>query len=140
MSESIDEIKHNNEIIAIVVPSGFSSSGIKFFTPCDFSQQLGYMKREKGYDIQAHVHNEIRREVNLTQEVLFIRKGCVRIDLYSKDKTYLKSVVLGAGDIILLASGGHGLSFLEESEIVEVKQGPHAGELDKSRFEGIRKA
>jgi hypothetical protein len=37
----------------------------------------------------------------------------------------------------LLAHGGHGFTMLEESEIVEVKQGPYSGDVDKTRFTGI---
>ena len=43
----------------------------------------------------------------------------------------------GAGDVILLIEGGHGFEVLEEIEMVEVKQGPYAGERDKERFTGV---
>ena len=39
--------------------------------------------------------------------------------------------------MILLSFGGHGFEMLEDSEIIEVKQGPFAGNIDKSRFEFI---
>ena len=38
------------------------------------------------------------------------------------------------GDVVLLAHGGHGFTMLEPSEMIEVKQGPYAGEQDKERF------
>ena len=44
---------------------------------------------------------------------------------------------LESGDVILLASGGHGFVCLEETEMYEVKQGPYAGEMDKTRFEAV---
>jgi hypothetical protein len=37
--------------------------------------------------------------------------------------------------VVLLAYGGHGFEMIEESEIIEVKQGQYAGEMDKVRFE-----
>ena len=37
------------------------------------------------------------------------------------------------GDTILLTSGGHGFKVLEEVEMIEVKQGPYSGEMDKTR-------
>ncbi|MEJ5227785.1 hypothetical protein [Thermodesulfovibrio sp.] len=97
------------------------------------------MKRPKNYIIPPHVHNPVVREVQLTQEVLFIKSGKVRVDFYDDDKNYLKSTILEAGDVILLAHGGHGFEMLEESEIIEVKQGPYAGEMDKVRFEPVDK-
>ena len=109
-----------------------------FFTPDDFSQQLAYMNRPAGHVIPPHVHNPVPREVQFTKEVLFIKSGKVRIDFYDNDRTYLDSRILGQGDVLLLAFGGHGFQMLEASEIIEVKQGPYAGEADKTRFEGIR--
>ena len=59
------------------------------------------------------------------------------MDFYDEYEDYLESRDLHAGDIILLVSGGHGFQVLEEVEMVEVKQGPYAGDADKKRFVGI---
>lgn len=83
------------------------------------------------------MHNPIKREVEYTKEVLIIKRGVIRVDFYSDEQSYLRSTTLRAGDIILLAYGGHGFEILEEAEIVEVKQGPYAGDLDKTRFEPV---
>jgi uncharacterized protein YjlB len=133
----IEEIEHHNKLLAIIVSSSYKKDGISFFTPNEFSQQLGYMKREKNYVIEPHVHNPVKREVVWTQEVLFIKSGKVRVDFYDDDKNYLESRVIQQGDVILLASGGHGFKMLEESEIIEVKQGPYSGDKDKTRFEPV---
>jgi hypothetical protein len=90
-----------------------------------------------GKVIPAHVHTTVRREVFYTQETLFIRKGKVRIDFYSQQKEYRTSRILGSGDVILLISGGHGFEVLEELNMVEVKQGPYAGDADKIRFTSV---
>ncbi len=131
----VTEIKANNKIIAIVVHSQFDEEGINFFTPNKFSQQLAFMKHPAGKVIAPHVHNEVQREVTYTQEVLVIRKGQLRVDLFSDDTSYLQSMVLKGGDVILLASGGHGFEVLEDVEMFEIKQGPYAGDADKTRFE-----
>jgi mannose-6-phosphate isomerase-like protein (cupin superfamily) len=133
----IKYIKHNDKLLAIVIGHNFSEPGISFFTPEDFSQQLAYMRHPEGKQIQPHVHNIVPREVFYTQEVLFLRKGKVRVDFYDDEQNYLESHVLEAGDVILLATGGHGFEMLEEVEMFEVKQGPYAGEQDKTRFGGI---
>ena len=75
--------------------------------------------------------------MSFTKEVLFIKSGRVRVDFYSEDQEYLESSVLQAGDVILLAFGGHGFEMLEPSEIIEVKQGPYAGDGDKTRFQPV---
>lgn len=131
---NIKKIFCGDQLLAIIIKSNYKNEGISFFTPNDFSQQLGYMNRPKGYEIAPHRHNIIERKVFLTQEVLFIRSGKVQVSFYDDSENFVESKVLEKNDIILLASGGHGFKMLENSEIIEVKQGPYCGEEDKVRF------
>ena len=133
----IEQIIRDGKVLAIILPRDFDKPGIHFFTQDTFSQQLAYMKRPEGYVIDPHVHNPVPRNIEWTQEVLFIKSGKVRVDFYDDNRVYLESRVLLENDVILLASGGHGFVMLEESEIIEVKQGPYAGEQDKTRFKGV---
>jgi mannose-6-phosphate isomerase-like protein (cupin superfamily) len=133
----IEEIVHNKVLLAIIVSSRFREPGVHFFTPDNLSQQLAYMKHPVGKKIEAHVHNRIPRDVEFTQEVLIIRKGKLQVDFYDQEKNYLKSRILEEGDTVFLAAGGHGFEVLEEVEMIEVKQGPHAGERDKLRIEAV---
>ncbi len=133
----VQQITHDNELLALILSHRFAEPGIHFFTPNELSQQLAYMKYDAGRTIPAHVHNPVHRDVFYTQEVLFIKKGKLRVDFYSKTQDYLESRVLEAGDVILLITGGHGFEVLEDLEMVEVKQGPYVGDQDKTRFEGI---
>lgn len=132
-----EEILHDGRLLALILRAGFRAEGIRFFTPSDFSQQLGYMNRPRGYVIPPHVHNAVTRDVHYTKEVLFIKSGRVRVDFYDDDQRYLESRILGAGDVVLLAYGGHGFEMLEPTEMIEVKQGPYAGDADKTRFEPV---
>lgn len=131
----IKQVLHNDELYAIIISNKYNKDGIEFFTQDDFSQQLAYMKHPAGKKIMAHVHNPVPREVKYTQEVLFIRKGKVRVDFFDGNKEYIESYILETGDVILLASGGHGFEMLEETEMIEVKQGPYAGDKDKTRID-----
>jgi hypothetical protein len=136
--KAYEEIKHEGKLIAIIVRSNYTSDGIMFFSPPDFSQQLGYLPHKKGSVIKPHIHKQIERKVTLTQEVLFIRKGKILVNLYTEDKKHIASRELSAGDVILLCSGGHGFKMLEDIEMIEVKQGPYSGKgNDKEVFEGI---
>ncbi len=135
----IQRITHQGKLLAIIIRKDFKKDGIEFFTPDDFSQQLAYMKRPANHVIVPHVHNVVKREVQFTNEVLVIKKGKIRVDFYDDDKKYLQSSLLQAGDVILLAFGGHGFETLEECEMIEVKQGPFVGDLDKMRFDPVRK-
>ena len=135
----IENIFDKKNIISIIIRSNYKSEGIEFFTPDNFSQQLAYMNRPKSYVIPPHVHNSVARNVNFTQEVLFIKSGKVRVDYYDDRKKYLESKILNQGDVVLLASGGHGFEMIEDSEIIEVKQGPYSSEKDKVRFNSSKR-
>ena len=125
--------------LAMILRGGHRKPGIEFFTPADYSQQLAYMNRPQGYRILPHVHNEVHRDVFMTQEVLFIKSGRVQVDFYDDRRRHVCDVVLEAGDVILLSAGGHGFTMLEPAEMIEVKQGPYAGDRDKTRFDPVTK-
>lgn len=136
---NIEEVKKKDKLIAMIIRNNYECDGVDFITPNEYSQQVAYMHHPAGKVIDAHVHNMVHRNVVLTQEVLFIKKGTLRVDFYDEYEDYLESKDLHTGDIILLVSGGHGFQALEEVEMVEVKQGPYAGDQDKKRFEGVSK-
>ena len=133
----IEYIKFEELILGIIIYHNYKNSGIHFFTGENDSQQLGYMNRPKDYIIIPHRHNLVKRNVHLTQEVLFVKYGIIRVDFYTNEQVYFTSRVLKMGDVILLSDGGHGFKMLEDSEIIEVKQGPYCGEQDKVRFEPV---
>ena len=128
------EIRSGESLLALLIPTDFDPPGIHFVTSNELSQQLAYMNYPAGKTIPPHVHNSVAREVFFTQETLFIKKGKLRVDFYTIDQQYLESRVLVAGDVILLIQGGHGFEVLEPLEMIEVKQGPYAGDMDKTRF------
>ena len=136
MNGNVEKVVCNNNLLAVIIRTDYSKDGIEFFTPDDFSQQLAYMNRPAGYRITPHIHNKVQREVFYTQEVLFIKKGKVKVDFFDDDRECIDTRILETGDVILLASGGHGFTMLESTEMIEVKQGPFVGEQDKTRFEG----
>jgi mannose-6-phosphate isomerase-like protein (cupin superfamily) len=133
----IETLKVGDQLLAVIISRDFHEPGIHFFTPNDLSQQLAYMRHPAGKVIDPHVHNPVSRNVHYTQEVLLIRKGKLRVDFYDDDQHYLESRMLEEGDVILLATGGHGFEVIEEIEMIEVKQGPYAGDQDKTRFTGV---
>lgn len=140
MTKSFEKITHDDVLLALIIYADYRGEGVVFFTPDEFSQQLAYMKHPPGKVIDPHVHNPVQREVFVTQEVLILKKGRLRVDFYDQQRNYCTSRVLESGDVILLAAGGHGFEALEEIEMIEVKQGPYSGDADKTRFTGISAA
>jgi len=134
IGEAVERIEHDGEMLALIVRREFRTPGVSFFTPGDLSQQLGFMRHPAGKRIDPHVHNPVPRNVAYTQETLFIRSGRLRVDFVDERRNYLESRELRTGDVILLVKGGHGFEMLDDTEMLEVKQGPYAGERDKTVF------
>lgn len=134
MTRRYEKIQQGGQVFAIVIRRGFSKPGVHFFTPGEFSQQLGMLVHAKGIVVDRHRHKPVRREILRTQEVLVVLSGTIKIQIYNDEGSLLRTVVLKEGDSILLATGGHRVEILKKAKILEVKQGPYAGFEDKEYF------
>ena len=139
MPNNVIIIKSRKKILAIIVKAKFERKGVEFFVPCQYPQQLGYMKHPRGHVITSHIHRPVLRKINITQEVIFIKSGKVRIDFYDEKKHYVESRIVRQGDVVFLAFGGHGFEFMNKAELIEVKQGPFLKEIQPVRFKPIAK-
>ncbi len=134
----IQYIKDGDVLLAIIVKSNYKQKeGIEFFTSQESTQQIGCVAHKKGTTVDAHIHNKVRREVFYTHETLIIKSGKVRADFYDNDKKYVSSTEIESGDVILFLDGGHGFKYLEDTQMIEIKQGPYLQINDKVRFDGI---
>lgn len=129
------EIIFFEKLFALILSNNFKKDGITFFTENESSQQLAFMKHPKGKVIEPHIHNPVKRIIYDTQEVLYIKKGILKVDFYDDEKKILGSEYLNKGDLIMLMKGGHGFSVIEDLEMIEIKQGPYLGDNDKVRFD-----
>lgn len=130
--ESVEYIKYNDEVIAIILRKDFSKNGANFFTAPEDSFQFGVLQYTKGQDILAHKHIETERKIDLVCEILFIQSGKVEVIFYDENDQYVESKIVTEGDFIYLKRMGHGFKLLEDSKIIEVKQGPYLGK-DKDK-------
>ena len=126
-------IESPSGVLAGVIRANFVPKSVEFVTPNDFGLQVAVMNRPAAYEIPSHDHLPVDRALVGTQEVLLIRSGELRADLYD-NRIYMGSVRLGAGDAIILNSGGHGFVASEDCLFVEVKQGPYVEGRDKEIF------
>ena len=133
----MEEIKSDDgKIIAIVVKRDFEEDGVNFVSKRDFPLQLGISRYMKGEKIKAHFHIEKEIRINKIQEVVHIKSGRAMVNLYGLDGKKFKSVELSDGDTIFFVDGGHGFEMLEDTKIIEVKQGPYFGkDKDKRMIE-----
>lgn len=130
----------SGELLAIVVRADCDVDGVHFVTGDDATLQLGIMRHESGHRVVPHVHHPVPRMVEVTQETLYVRRGRLRLDLYTAQCVFAGDCELRSGDVVLLVSGGHGFEMLEPTEMVEVKQGPYVGNRDKTRFDPAARA
>jgi hypothetical protein len=65
--------------------------------------------------------------------VLLVRSGSCEVDVYDDDEL-IATTHLSPGDVMVLVAGGHALRMLEDTVLVEVKQGPYVGVEEKVRY------
>ena len=110
--------------------------GVNFITPNSLPLQLGFINHKTGLYVKPHTHNNYLRKIRKTTEILFIKKGILRVDFYHK-KNYLFSKLIKKNEILILVEGSHGFKIIKNSQIIEIKQGPFSLALDKKRFNKI---
>lgn len=124
----IENILSGKKLIAVVFRNNIKVSGVKFFTESKNPFQIGIHQRPKGLSLPAHMHKHYRSLIiDTIQEILLVQKGKIRITFYTKKGKIITSKILDLGDSVLLMDGGHGVEFLEDSRVFEVKQGPYPG-------------
>jgi hypothetical protein len=130
----IEWIKHNEQVLGLIIPSGYTPSTSEFITPDSYKQQVGFIVYPKDGAIVPHVHHEMERNLHGTSEVLLLRRGHCWVDFYLNDKSFFCSRELKTGDVLLLVDGGHGFRMVEDTVFLEIKQGPYVGVQEKERF------
>jgi quercetin dioxygenase-like cupin family protein len=121
-------------LIALVLRATAYAKETMFATPPEAKLQVGLIVYPAGGEVPRHTHFPIERRHLGTPEVLLVRKGRCVADLYDDDRTPIASLELAEGDVIVLLSGGHGFRMLEDTVLLEVKQGPYPGKEEKDRF------
>ena len=139
MSSTIEvqEVREGDLVLARHVPAAAAwQNGLNFFSADDDFIQVGVWGYDAGKELAAHIHNEVERKVLWTQEVLFVRSGRIRSNVFDTSERKVAEIDVCAGDIIILLRGGHGYDILEDgTQVLEIKNGPYVGpDLDRRRF------
>lgn len=121
----IEKITHKNKVFAMIIRKNIESESTKFFTPEDYPLQVGILKHGRGVILKPHVHRMSKKLITATQEVLYIERGKVEASFYTHGGKKIATKILNQGDILFLVDGGHGFKMLEDTKIIEVKQGPY---------------
>lgn len=133
----LETITDNNTTIALIIYSGYGEHGTHFPTPLDYGLQVGYISRNKDEIIKGHGHLPVSLQHNgPRQEFIYVRNGLVKVTFYNDDGIVIVEKKLKQGDTMLQVCGGHEFYFLEDTALIEVKQGPYQGQqIDKKYYE-----
>jgi len=144
MNTGVEQVIYNGKILAIITRSNLlealekENKNLHFVSPDDFPFQVGIHNRKKDEVVKGHFHLPFSRLTNFpVQEFFYVVSGKVKFDLYPDENkaNKISEVILGGGDTIILNTG-HGLTFLEDAKLIELKQGPYRGrELEKKYVE-----
>jgi len=131
------EVKDNDIVLARYIPADTAwEGGLSFYSEDEDYIQVGTWGYDSPKELLAHTHNEVHRDVAWTQEVIFIKNGSIRAEIYDLSNNKVTDIVCKTGDIIILLRGAHGYHILEDgTQVLEVKNGPYVGaELDRVRL------
>lgn len=130
----VERIYWGETCLAYIIRASFLPDRTTFLTPPEYKQQVGYIVYPAGGEIQRHVHLPLERHLVGTSEVLVVKKGRCEIDIYNDERELVSTRELREGDIMLMVGGGHGFRMLEDTILLEIKQGPYTGLDEKERF------
>ena len=133
-ADFVEHITADGTCLAMIVRACFLPDKTTFLTPPEYKQQVGLIVYPEGGEIQRHSHRQLHREIVGTSEVLIVRQGCCEVDFYDDDRQLVATRELNEGDLLLMVAGGHGFRMLEDTVLLEVKQGPYTGVEEKERF------
>lgn len=133
-AQHVEHILWHGQPLAFIIRAEMRPQETMFLTPPEFKQQVGFVVYPAGSEIQRHVHRALERHLVGTSEVLIVQRGCCDIDIYNNERELVATRELRHGDIMLMVDGGHGFRMIEDTVLLEVKQGPYTGIEEKERF------
>lgn len=132
--DSVEYITAAGVPLAYIIHAALSPAETTFLTPPEFKQQVGFVVYPAGGIIARHVHEPIERRLVGTSEVIVVRSGRCELDVYDDEQVLVATRELKTGDVMLMVGGGHGFRMLEDTVLLEVKQGPYTGITEKRLF------
>jgi quercetin dioxygenase-like cupin family protein len=125
----------DGEVLAYVVRGSPMPERTTFLTPPESNLQVGYVVYAAGQEIARHMHLPVERHLLGTAEVLVVQRGRCEVDVYAEDRHLVQTRELRQGDVLIALAGGHAFRLLEDTVLLEVKQGPFVGDAaSKERF------
>jgi len=132
--ETFEEIAARGTVLCLIARAAFRPQMTTFLTPPEWKQQVGFVVYPAEGEFARHVHRPIERRLVGTSEVVLVQEGRCLLDVYDDERELVATRELGPGDLMLMVGGGHGFRRLEDTVLLEIKQGPYTGLDEKERF------
>jgi hypothetical protein len=132
--DNVEKIIADGKILCYVIRADIKPEKTTFITPPDNKQQVGFIVYPKGGVIARHSHRQLERHIVGMAEVLMVKSGHCQIEVFDDDKALVATRDLYPNDVVLMVGGGHGFRILEDTVLLEIKQGPYLGVEDKELF------
>jgi hypothetical protein len=123
----IETIEYDGTTYAEVIWSETTVEETTFFSPPESSFQFGLLAHKAGFSEPPHYHKPVTRQISDLQQMFFVQRGVVAVQLYGDDGKPLKELILRSGDAIVLSHGIHAIRVIEDMQCISVKQGPFLG-------------
>jgi hypothetical protein len=130
----VETISAAGVVLAHVVRCRPLADHTQFVTPDECNLQVGHVVYAGGSQIPRHMHLPLERHVIGTTELLLVQKGRCEVDIFGPDRRLVATRELSVGDMLIAVAGGHGFRVLDDTVLLEVKQGPYPGGAEKERF------
>ena len=132
--DNVEIIAANGQTLCYVIRENTQPKQTTFITPPEDKQQVGFIVYPKGSVIARHIHKPLERHIKGMAEVLVVRSGHCQIEVYDEQKSLVAVRDLYQNDVVLMVGGGHGFRIKEDTVLLEIKQGPYLGVVDKELF------
>ena len=130
----VEQIIWKDKPLVYIIRAEMAPGKTTFLTPSELNLQVGFVVYPAGGEVARHLHRPLERHIVGTSEVLVVKEGRCQMDIYDDDRRLVATRELRKGDIMLMVGGGHGFRMLEDTVLLEIKQGPYTGLDEKERF------
>lgn len=130
------QILDGTRLMAKYIPGDQWPENLSFYSTDDDFIQVGTWRYNSGRYLQPHVHKKCDRQIERTQEVIYVKKGEIEAEIYTDSGTLIEKLRMIEGDTLILLAGGHGYRVTQDdTQVLEIKNGPYFGaEKDRQRF------
>ncbi len=132
---NINKITHRGKLYAVYFDVMEANEGLSFISEDNDFIQVGIWNYQPNKVLPAHFHNEYIREATRTCESIYIVKGKVKCNIYTKSGKLINTFTLNKNKMAIQLYGVHEYIILEKSIVIETKNGPYFGpEKDRTRI------